>query len=426
MGKKDRYEKVYTRNAEVFADIVNYLLYEGEEKIRPDDLRELDGEELLVEELVDTVIADATIGDVIKGNFGDTGKDIRKGITDPKAASVAKADFVTTKTNSGENAEPVTKKQGRTDVTRNIKETNVLQRLRDVVKQVTVRQNEEAIYMIIGLENQTQVHYAMPVRTMVYDAMRYAGQVEAIRKQNGRRWKQKYQDQQVGQGEQDIRKKQEKWNNGDNSGEQAGNRVEDRIPTSAEFLSGITKEDKLLPVITIVILYSSEPWDGPTSLYDMLATKDPEILKYVQDYHIHLIAPGNMTDQQIRCFHSSMRKVLTFIKYAKDKEKMKEIMSEEDSDFYHVDRETAQFIKEMTGVNIEIQEEEEDVNMCKAWEDMAIDMKNEGLQLGERLGMQENRFLVIKNMLQRGYSDEDILAIAECEPEDIEQVRKQL
>ena len=192
--------------------------------------------------------------------------------------------------------------------------------------------------------------------------------------------------------------------------------------TYAEFLSGITKEDKLLPVITIVILYSSEPWDGPTSLYDMLATKDPEILKYVQDYHIHLIAPGNMTDQQIRCFHSSMRKVLTFIKYAKDKEKMKEIMSEEDSDFYHVDRETAQFIKEMTGVNIEIQEGEEDVNMCKAWEDMAIDMKNEGLQLGE----QEKNRLVIKNMLKRGYSDEDILAIAECEQADIEQVRRQL
>ena len=212
MGKKDRYEKVYTGNAEVFADIVNYLLYEGEKKIRPDDLRELDGEELLVEE------------------------------------------------------------------------KKVLQRLRDVVKQVTVRQNEEAIYMIIGLENQTQVHYAMPVRTMVYDAMHYAGQVEEIRKQNGRRWKQR------------------KWNNSDNSGEQAGSRVEDRLLTSAEFLSGITKEDKLLPVITIVILYSSDPWDGPVSLYDMLATKDPEILKYVQDYHIHLIAPGNMTDQQIRCF----------------------------------------------------------------------------------------------------------------------------
>ena len=129
---------------------------------------------------------------------------------------------------------------------------------------------------------------------------------------------------------------------------------------------------------------------------------------------------------------------------------MKEIMSEEDSDFYHVDRETAQFIKEMTGVNIEIQEGEEDVNMCKAWEDMAIDMKNEGLQLGlrqgeqrglqlgkrqgeqiglqrgEQLGLQEKNRLVIKNMLQRGYSDEDILSIAECEPEDVEQVRKQL
>ena len=104
---------------------------------------------------------------------------------------------------------------------------------------------------------------------------------------------------------------------------------------------------------------------------------------------------------------------------------MKEIMSEEDSDFYHVDRETAQFIKEMTGVNIEIQEGEEDVNMCKAWEDMAIDMKNEGIQLGEQKLQEKNR-LVIKNMLQRGYSDEDIIAIAECEPEDIEQVRRQL
>ena len=105
---------------------------------------------------------------------------------------------------------------------------------------------------------------------------------------------------------------------------------------------------------------------------------------------------------------------------------MKEIMSEEDSEFYHVDRETAQFIKEMTGVNIEIQEGEEDVNMCKAWEDMAIDMKNEGIQLGEQLGLQEKNRLVIKNMIQRGYSNEDILAIAECEPEDIEQVRKRL
>ena len=105
---------------------------------------------------------------------------------------------------------------------------------------------------------------------------------------------------------------------------------------------------------------------------------------------------------------------------------MKEIMSEEDSEFYHVDRETAQFIKEMTGVNIEIQEGEEDVNMCKAWEDMAIDMKNEGIQLGEQLGLQEKNRLVIKNMIQRGYSNEDILAIAECEQEDIEQVRRQL
>ena len=263
LGKKDHYEKAYTRNAEVFADVVNYLLYGGEEKIQPDDLRELDGEELLVEELVDTVITDTTIEGIFEGDLADTGKDM----TGTKADSVAKVTLL-------EKKGPVTKQKEKKVFAKNSRTMEVFQRFRDVVKQVVVRYNEEAVYMIIGLENQTQVHYAMPVRTMVYDAMRYAGQIEAIRKQNNRQWKQKGK--------------------------------ADETPTPAEFLSGITKKDKLLPVITIVILYSSEPWDGPTSLYDMLATKDPEILRYVQDYHIHLIAPGNMTDQQIQCFHSSI------------------------------------------------------------------------------------------------------------------------
>lgn len=40
----------------------------------------------------------------------------------------------------------------------------------------------EAIYLLMGLENQEEVNYAMPVKDMVYDALQYAAQVEKAAK----------------------------------------------------------------------------------------------------------------------------------------------------------------------------------------------------------------------------------------------------
>ncbi|CCY58442.1 putative transposase YhgA-like [Clostridium sp. CAG:632] len=55
------------------------------------------------------------------------------------------------------------------------------QRYRDVSKQITIRQGQDAVYMLISLENQSEVHYAMPVRNMLNDSMRYMRQVNQIR-----------------------------------------------------------------------------------------------------------------------------------------------------------------------------------------------------------------------------------------------------
>ena len=38
--------------------------------------------------------------------------------------------------------------------------------------------------------------------------------------------------------------------------------------TSDEFLSGMKKDDRLHPIITIVLYYSEMPWDGPVSIKD--------------------------------------------------------------------------------------------------------------------------------------------------------------
>lgn len=42
---------------------------------------------------------------------------------------------------------------------------------RDIYKYVDARTDGKAVYLMLGLEVQDKVHYAMPVRTMLYDAM---------------------------------------------------------------------------------------------------------------------------------------------------------------------------------------------------------------------------------------------------------------
>ena len=92
------------------------------------------------------------------------------------------------------------------------------QKSRDVLKFLTAKADDNAAYCILGIENQTDVHYAMPVRNMLYDSMQYSNQVEAARK----------------------------------SHKQAKN-----YGTHEEFLSGFHKDEYLLPVITLVIYFLS-------------------------------------------------------------------------------------------------------------------------------------------------------------------------
>ena len=65
----------------------------------------------------------------------------------------------------------------------------------------------------------------------------------------------------------------------------------------AEFLSGFSKEDKIIPVITLTVYFGSDKWDGPRGLKDMFPEDiDEEVLNKVDDYHLHLIIPAEIKD----------------------------------------------------------------------------------------------------------------------------------
>lgn len=88
----------------------------------------------------------------------------------------------------------------------------------------------------------------------------------------------------------------------------------DKAESNAEFLSGFYKTDKIVPVVTLVIYFGANEWNGPISLMDMMDTLSPEFTEYVQDYKIHLIQPFNISDDDLQKFQSSLREVLGLYK----------------------------------------------------------------------------------------------------------------
>ena len=179
MGTKDSKAKEYLSDNTRFSEICNYVLFDGEKVIKPEDLKECDTTEVL-------------------SVFGIDKKQIVK------------------------------------------------QKWRDLLKGVSVKYTESVYIVLMGIEAQTDVHYSMPVKTMIYDAMNYGEQVNEAKK---------------------CHRKNRDYRSSD------------------EFLSGFTLDDKLTPVITITLYLGTTQWDGPRSLAEMMPQMDERILPFINDYN---------------------------------------------------------------------------------------------------------------------------------------------
>ena len=264
MGKADVITNEYMSDNERFADVFNFFLYDGDQVIRPDKLKELD----------------------------------RTSVALPYK--------------------------------HNTRMSDVIQKYRDVFKLLAAMEDDNAAYLLIGIENQTYIHYAMPVKDMLYDAAQYVRQVEKTAKAHRSETK-----------------------NGNTTA------------TGDKFLSGFHKDDKLLPVITLVIYWSPDEWDGPKSIHEMLSVKDKRILKHVPDYKINLITPKNIDDKDFSKFHTTLAEVFQFIKYSNDDVGLERVVNA-NSAYEHLDRRTVEVINEVTGSRIDIPDGAKEVNMCLA------------------------------------------------------------
>ena len=249
-----------------------------------------------------------------------------------------------------------------------------VQKYRDILKLWDAKMDDDAIYVILGTELQDKVHYGMPVKDGLYDMLGYSNQIDEIRRsyrnQNGKN---------------------------DTDGELVidGDSLKIKL-TSEEFLSGLRKGDKLIPIITAVVYLGDTPWDGPRSLHDMLDFKNDAIKDFVPDYKINLISPADMDDDEFAKFNTDLGFAMNVIKHQSDN--ADEIIGA--TNHRKIDRDTAVFLNTAVKLNLEYEEETGGVDMCLAMEKKEKRDEVNGAIKGMRIaGMSDNDIVaqIIKN-----------------------------
>lgn len=126
-------------------------------------------------------------------------------------------------------------------------------------------------FCIYGLENQDEVCNTMTVRVMGYDFAMYDWEIR-----------------------QQVRKNKE-----------AGVNINP--------LKVLPNGQTIEPVITIVLYFGMEKWDGPKTLHELMNVPE-ELKEYIPDYKIYVVEVAHLTEEQIDSFQSDFKYLADFFR----------------------------------------------------------------------------------------------------------------
>jgi len=238
-----------------------------------------------------------------------------------------------------------------------------IERQRDTLK--TICNNN--CYVIIGIEAQDKVNYTMPLRCMEYDVIEYKRQLRELGQSRTKKL------------------------------------------TNAEFLSGMAKDEKLNPVITIVFYHGEEPYDGCVSLHDMLELNvdNKTYKRFLSNYHINLVRPEDLDENM---FETGLHELIGFLKYRNDKQGLINFIEQDNKRIQNMDEATLDVVSVTLSLPAFITKGEnkmegEEHNLCKALKEWLADERNAGIEEGEKRGKRngiregETRFASLTSVL---------------------------
>ena len=226
--------------------------------------------------------------------------------------------------------------------------------------------------VILGMESQERIHYAMPMRVMGYDYGTYKKQYD------------------------------------DNATKYKRQKVKDeKNMTADEYMSHMKKTDKFIPVITVVVYYGESPWDGAVSLHGMLNISK-EMQPFVNDYKIHLIEARK---NNLKLHNINNRDLFNLLEILLDKDKglkktkEKAIKYTEDHDVNKSVIMTAAGAANCK-LNYDILTDKESDYMCTVFEENWAEGKAEGMKQGLQNGQAKQ---IIKISMEYNVETEKII-----------------
>ena len=202
-------------------------------------------------------------------------------------------------------------------------------------------------FALVGIENQDKIHYAMPIRVMNLDAYAYNKQWKNLR---------------------------EKYQNHPGL-------------TEDEYLSHMCREDRLLPVITVVIYYGEKPWDGARDLHGVLNIPE-EIKPFVGNYPMHLVEVINNQLQFKNADNRDLFQLLNLI-YNTTLDKKTRIQKTQDYESNHkVNEEVIHVLAATNRIQLKTSKRE-GAKVCTLFEEIARDSRAEGITEGRTEGRAE-------------------------------------
>ena len=345
MGREDLQKKGYLYDPERFADLVNGVVCAGRQVLVAEDLTELDSQA--------GQFSIAAYDEIVGGGSEN----------DRVAGSGNGADSGGADRNRGRNQNK-TKRANRKD------------RHRDLLRRAAFGVN----FMVIGIENQEDTNYLMPLRCMSYDTAEYEKQAAQIRRK--------------------VRKRKK--------------------VTKAEFLSGFAKDSRLHPCVTIVLYYGEDCWDGATALREILDLEGipPELQQLVNDYKIYLCEVRKFENTEV--FQTDVKQVFDCLRYAKEPDKLQELL-ENDPSYRQMESDTYDVIAEYTKTSELMKvktcsEKEGKIDMCKAITELIERGRRDGMERGIEQGIAQG----ITQGIERGRTEGKLAGMASAITELLE------
>ena len=237
---------------------------------------------------------------------------------------------------------------------------------RDLLRRIVIKRDENAYYMLLGVENQTLVDYGMPLRMLYYDVIRYMLQMHEAASLHGN--------------------------------------AEKRTSFTSEF----GPDDRLEPIVTVVVYYGTSPWRGPRRLSEMFRKlpKDlaRKIVPYLPSYRIRIVS-AQCSNSVLDGLGRNLRAVLYYARSGWRMKGLKDVLRAH-PDLRTVGASAANVIASFMNIGGKMNGhidngQKEDVDMTT----IADELREEGFAKGRKSGLSEGRKRGLSEGRKRGLSE---------------------